>query len=154
MDKCKRVVQKFVYRGETGDGSEHGFIIPSPNFHLDFDPQNNLWVTNPGMHAIQQYNDLGELTESWSKSSPEIEGFSGCCNPAKFTFLPDGRFITSEKGLVRIKIYSASGEFESVVAAPEKFTEDGEALDLAVDKQENIIALDENKKMIRFFKPI
>jgi len=141
-------------RGETGDGSEHGFIIPSPNFHLDFDPHNNLWVTNPGMHAMQQYNDLGELTDSWSKSSPEIEGFSGCCNPAKFTFLPDGRFITSEKGLVRIKVYSASGEFESVVAAPEKFTEDGEAPDLAVDKNENIIALDNDKRMIRFFKPI
>jgi len=140
-------------RGETGDGSSHGFIIPSPNFHLDFDPLDRLWVTNPGIHTLQQYNDLGELTESWSKSSPEIDGFNGCCNPAKFTFLPDGRFVTSEKGIVRIKIYNPSGEFESVVAAPEKFTEDGNAPDLVVDKQGNIIALDIDKKMIRFFNP-
>ena len=84
---------------------------------------------------------------------PEIDGFNGCCNPAKFAFLPDGRFLTSEKGLVRIKVYSPSGEFESVVAAPSVFTEDGHAPDLAVDEQGNVIALDIDKKMIRFFNP-
>jgi hypothetical protein len=96
----------------------------------------------------------GVLQNSWSKSTPEIEGFSGCCNPARFTFLKDGRFITSEKGLVRIKVYTPSGEFESVVAAPEKFISDGEAPDLAVDEMGNVIALDIDKKMIRFFNPI
>lgn len=140
-------------RGETGDGTSHGFIIPSPNFHLDFDPEGKLWVTNPGIHTLQQYTPQGKLENSWSKASLEIDGFNGCCNPAKFTFLPDGRFITSEKGLVRVKLYSPSGEFESVVAAPDKFTEDGHAPDLAVDQQGNIILLDIDKKMIRFFNP-
>jgi hypothetical protein len=51
-------------------------------------------------------------------------------------------------------VYSSSGEFESVVAAPEKFTADGKAPDLAVDEMGNIIALDMDKKMIRFFNPI
>jgi hypothetical protein len=140
-------------RGESGEGSSHGFIIPSPNFHLAFDPEGELWVANPGIHTLQNYDEEGTLLASWSNSSPKIEGFNGCCNPAKFTFLPDGRFLTSEKGLVRIKIYSPEGKFESVVAAPEKFVTDGEAPDLAIDDQGNIIALDVDKKMIRFFNP-
>jgi hypothetical protein len=145
---------KSEIRGETGDGTSHGFIIPSPNFHLGIDPDGKLWVSNPGIHTLQQYSQDGTLENSWSKaSSPDIDGFNGCCNPAIFTFLPDGRFLTSEKGLVRIKVYSPSGEFESVVAAPLKFTEDGHAPDLVVDEQGNVIALDIDKKMIRFFNP-
>lgn len=141
-------------KGETGDGTSHGFIIPSPNFHLGFDPDGRLWVANPGIHTLQQYDVKGELVDSWRNSSNKIEGFSGCCNPAKFAFLPDGSFITSEKGLVRIKVYTPSGKFSSVVAAPEKFTTDGEAPGLAVDEQGNIIILDIDKKMLRFFKPV
>ena len=145
---------KSEIRGETGDGTSHGFIIPSPNFHLEINPDGKLWVSNPGIHTLQQYTLDGSLEESWSKaSSPEIDGFNGCCNPAKFAFLPDGRFLTSEKGLVRIKVYSPSGEFESVVADPSMFTEDGHAPDLLVDEQGNVIALDIDKKMIRFFNP-
>jgi hypothetical protein len=142
------------FKGETGDGTSHGFIVPSANFHLDFDPSGKLWVTNPGIHTLQCYSDEGGLEESWSRSSPAIDGFSGCCNPAKFTFLPDGRFLTSEKGLVRVKVYSPAGEFESVVAAPDNFTEDGHAPDLAVDARENIVLLDTDRKMIRFYKPL
>jgi hypothetical protein len=81
------------------------------------------------------------------------EGFSGCCNPAHFTFLPDGRFVTSEKGLVRIKTYKPSGEFEGVVAAPVKFKDEGRAPDIATDSKGNIYALDFDKKMIRVFEP-
>jgi hypothetical protein len=82
----------------------------------------------------------------------QTEGFSGCCNPAHFTFLPDGRFVTSEKGLVRIKTYKPSGEFEGVVAAPSKFKNEGEAPDIAADSNGNIYALDFDKKMIRVFE--
>ena len=35
-------------------------------------------------------------------------------------FLPDGRFVTSEKGIPRIKIYTGLGEFECVVAGPQE----------------------------------
>ena len=81
------------------------------------------------------------------------EGFSGCCNPAHFAFLPDGRFVTSEKGLVRVKTYKPSGEFDAVVAAPVKFAEEGKAPDLAADAAGNVYVLDFDKKMIRVFEP-
>ncbi len=69
--------------------------------------------------------------------------------------MPDGRCITCEKGLPRVKIYSAQGEFECVVAGPESFPQNARAgtvhdlsdgtlggLDAAADSQGRIFVLD------------
>jgi outer membrane protein assembly factor BamB len=141
------------FDGKADEGVIHGFIIPSPFFDLDINTDGDLWVVNPGLHALENYTEDGNLREHWNNTTMQTEGFSGCCNPAYFTFLPDGRFVTSEKGLVRIKTYKPSGEFEGVVAAPAKFKDDGEAPDVAADSQGNIYALDFDKKMIRVFEP-
>jgi len=160
-DAGKRKVYKYStegsllleFDGKADEGVLHGFIIPSGFFDLDINPDGDLWVVNPGMHAIEQYTAEGQLREHWNNTSMMTEGFSGCCNPAHFTFLPDGRFVTSEKGLVRIKTYKPSGEFEGVVAAPVKFKDEGRAPDIATDSNGNIYALDFDKKMIRVFEP-
>jgi len=160
-DAGKRKVYKYStegnllleFDGKADEGVLHGFIIPSGFFDLDINPDGDLWVVNPGMHAIEQYTAEGQLREHWNNTSMMTEGFSGCCNPAHFTFLPDGRFVTSEKGLVRIKTYKPSGEFEGVVAAPVKFKDEGRAPDIATDSEGNIYALDFDKKMIRVFEP-
>jgi hypothetical protein len=55
--------------------------------------------------------------------------------------------------LVRIKVYKPSGEFSGVVAAPEKFKDEGEAPDVAADENGNVYALDFDKKIIRVFEP-
>lgn len=141
------------FDGKADEGVIHGFIIPSPFFDLDINTDGDLWVVNPGLHALENYTEDGNLREHWNNTTMQTEGFSGCCNPAYFTFLPDGRFVTSEKGLVRIKTYKPSGEFDGVVAAPAKFKDDGEAPDVASDSQGNIYALDFDKKMIRVFEP-
>ena len=140
------------FDGKAAEGELHGFIIPSPVFDLDINPDGDLWVVNPGMHSLENYTEDGNLREHWNNTSMMTEGFSGCCNPAHFTFLPDGRFVTSEKGLVRVKTYKPSGEFDAVVAAPIKFTEEGKAPDVAVDAAGNVYALDFDKKMIRVFE--
>jgi len=141
------------FEGISGAKNLHGFVIPSPYFDVAVNAQNELWVANTGMHSLQNYDENGSLLNSWEKISLEIEGFCGCCNPAQFTFLPDGRFVTSEKGMPRIKIYTSTGELESVVAAPDKFTDNGHAPEVACIG-ETVVALDYNKKMIRIFSPI
>lgn len=141
------------FDGKADEGVVHGFIIPSPYFDLDINSDGDLWVVNPGLHALENYTKDGNLREHWNNTTMQTEGFSGCCNPTHFTFLPDGRFVTSEKGLVRIKTYKPSGEFDGVVAAPAKFTDEGEAPDVATDSEGNIYALDFDKKMIRVFEP-
>jgi len=140
------------FDGKAAEGELHGFIIPSPSFDIDFNPDGDLWVVNPGMHSLENYTEDGNLREHWNNTSMMTEGFSGCCNPAHFTFLPDGRFVTSEKGLVRVKTYKPSGEFDAVVAAPVKFTDEGKAPDIAVDAAGNVYTLDFDKKMIRVFE--
>jgi hypothetical protein len=159
-DAGNRKVHRYNHDGQilnSFDGkvteSEFGFIIPSPYFDIDINPYGDLWVVNPGMHSLENYTEDGNLREHWNNTSMMTEGFSGCCNPAHFTFLPDGRFVTSEKGLVRVKTYKPSGEFDAVVAAPIKFTNEGKAPDIATDAAGNVYALDFDKKMIRVFEP-
>ncbi len=141
------------FDGKADGGVGHGFIVPSPCFDLAINADGDLWVVNPGLHALENYTEDGNLREHWNNTSMQTAGFSGCCNPAHITFLPDGRFVTSEKGLVRIKTYKPSGEFDGVVAAPSKFTDEGVAPDVATDSKGNIYALDFDKKMIRVFEP-
>jgi len=141
------------FEGKSGDDVLHGFIIPSPYFDIDINIYGDLWVANPGMHTMENYTYDGRLREFWEKIGINIDGFSGCCNPAHFTFLKDGRFVTSEKGLVRVKVYKPSGDLDGVVAAPEKFINDGHAPDVATDSLLNVYALDYDKKMVRVFEP-
>ncbi len=142
------------FNGVSGSSELHGFIVPSANFDLAINSDNELWVVNPGMHSIQNYTFDGKLRGFWDKASIEIDGFSGCCNPGNITFLPNGNFITSEKGLVRIKEYKPSGELVAVVAPPTKFVEEGKSPDVSTDDKGNVWVLDKDKKMIRVFEPI
>ena len=140
--------------GKANADDLHGFIVPSPSFDIDVNTYGDLWVANPGVHSLEQYTQDGNLRESWQANGAQTEGFSGCCNPAHFCFLEDGSFVTSEKGLVRIKVYKPSGEFSGVVAPPTKFEDkiEGEAPDVAVDSKGNIYALDIDRKVLRVFE--
>ncbi len=140
------------FEGKREGNAGHGFIVPSANFDLVVNSFGELWITNPGEHAIENYTDNGQIRGFWAKSSMEIEGFTGCCNPAEIAVLEDGSFVTSEKGLVRIKVYDASGKLISVVAPPEKFNEEGHAPEVAVGKNGEIYTLDFDRNMIRLFE--
>lgn len=139
------------FEGKTGENDSIGFIVPSGYFDLKINNDGELWVVNPGKHAFENYTYDGSLRGFWENSSPGLEGFSGCCNPAHLAFLPDGSFVTSEKLIVRIKIHKPSGELVTVVAAPDQFKENGIAPDIAVDDNGLIYALDFDRKIIRVF---
>lgn len=141
------------FEGKTSIEGNHGFIVPSPYFDLGVNPEGELWVVNPGKHALENYTDEGDLRSFLENISQEIDGFVGCCNPAHIAIMADGSFLTSEKGIPRIKIHAASGELATVVAPPDKFTEDGEAPDVAVDEEGIVYALDYDRNMIRIFEP-
>ncbi len=142
------------FEGKSDTGQLHGFIIPSPTFDLSVNQFGELWVVNPGKHALEQYSYDGRLIGFWENASFDLEGFSGCCNPAQIAILPDGSFVTSEKGMVRIKVHKASGEFLSIVAPTEKFRDSFLAPDLALSPEGLIYALDFDSYMIRVFKHI
>jgi hypothetical protein len=150
----RQLKQTGSFKGESGVSALHGFILPSLHFHMAINNNDELWVVNPGMHRIQNYADNGRLRGDWGTPAFTVEGFSGCCNPCYFAFMPDGRFVTSEKGMVRVKIHKESGELESVVAAPDKFPNSEMAPAVAVDNKNNVWLLDFDKRMLRLFIPV
>lgn len=129
-----------------------GFVIPSPYFDLLIGTQGKLWVVNPGRHAFENYDFKGNLISSWNRTSMTLDGFSGCCNPTHIALLSDGSYVTSEKGLERIKIHSPNGDFKTVVASPDSFEEGTTGLDIAVDSNDRIYILDPIKELIRIFE--
>jgi hypothetical protein len=128
-----------------------GFVIPSQYFDLGISHTGLLWIVDPGRHALMNFSYDGKVISSWSKASMGVDGFCGCCNPSNFAFLSDGSFITSEKGIERIKVYLPEGTYKYLVATPDSFEEGTKGLDLAVDSQDRILVLDPVKKKVRFF---
>jgi hypothetical protein len=124
-DKTGKLVRRIGEKDKTRDVP--GFIIPSPYLDVELARDGLLRVNNPGRHRVEAYTVDGEFEGEWGKPTGAIEGFCGCCNPIGLALLPDGRFVTCEKGLPRVKIYSAQGEFESVVAGTESFPENAKA---------------------------
>ncbi len=127
------------------------FFIPSPYFDILLGRDDELWVVDPGRHKLMNFSNEGEVISSWSKTSMQLDGFSGCCNPSHIAMLSNGSFVTSEKGIERVKIHKPSGKFDCVVAGPELFEKETRGLDLAVDSEDRIIVLDPMKKLVRIF---
>ena len=140
------------FDGTRQELNDFGFIIPSPYFDLNTDPDNELWIANTGLQNIQNYSIDGKLRAFWGKNGYALEDFTGCCNPAHFIILSDGTFVTSEKGLVRIKVHKPSGELDAFVAPPKSFANKSEPLDLTSDEHDHIYALDITQALIRKFQ--
>lgn len=141
------------FQGKAVTEVGHGFIIPSANFDVAVNSYGELWVVNPGKHAIENYSDDGRMRGFWQSSSMAIDGFSGCCNPAELAVMEDGSFVTSEKGVVRIKVYDQSGKMLTVVAPPALFKEEGKAPEVCVDGEKRVYALDFDRNTVRIFEP-
>jgi hypothetical protein len=156
-DAGNRLVMGFSKTGrlETIIGDKNkgapGFIIPSPYFDVAVGPDNTLWAANTGRRQLENYAPDGTMISSWGESSIGIEGFCGCCNPSHFALLPDGSFVTSEKGIPRVKVYSPFGQFEGVVSGPDQFEAGTVGLDIAVNGRGEILILDPRKGHIRVF---
>ena len=67
--------------------------------------------------------------------------------------MDDGSFVTSEKGMVRIKVFDQSGKLLSVVAPPDLFKEESKAPDVCTDEAGVVYALDFDRNAIRIFEP-
>lgn len=173
-DSGNRVVLRYDRSGKpvgrigekNKDRNVPGLIVPSPYLDVKLARDGLLRVNNPGRHCIEAYTADGDLELSWGKASAAIDGFCGCCNPVGLAMLPDARHVTCEKGLPRVKIYSAEGKLACVVAGTESFPENARAgsvhglsdgsmggLDATVDAQGTVYILDLVATDIRVMKP-
>ncbi len=155
--RCDREGRLQLRLGERNlDRQVPGLILPSPFLDVEAGRDGLVWINNPGRHKVEAYTHDGDLEQSWGRPGVAIDAFCGCCNPVSLAALPDGRWVTGEKGLPRVKVYSADGRLESVVAVPDQFaavaSEDRESrsvtdtvqdgLDVAVDAEGQVWVLD------------
>ena len=129
-----------------------GFIIPSPYFDVKIGREDEVWIVNPGRHRLESYSKNGEFKYSWNKTSMGLDGFSGCCNPTHIALLEDGSFVTSEKGLIRVKIHEPNGDFRTLIADQSYFDKGTTGLDIAIDNNERILILDPTRGQVRVFE--
>ena len=127
------------------------FVVPSPFFDLAIDEQGFLWVVNPGRHMFENFTLEGDFRTQWSRTSMRADGFSGCCNPSYFALMSDGSFVTSEKGIPRIKIHDQHGGFVTMVAPANRFHKDAVGLDVAVDSQDRVWVLYPKESKVLIF---
>ncbi len=137
------------------DPSRHipGLIVPSPHLDVAVDHDGLVWITNPGRYRLEAYNRDGEPQRFFGSSGTAIDQFLGCCNPSDIALLADGRIVTAEKGVPRVKVYLPDGRLESVVAAPDAFGENNAGLDLAVDAAGRVLVLEPGTQFVRVFAP-
>jgi hypothetical protein len=170
-DAGNRIVLRLDLQGQlinrvgeiSAETGSRGFIIPSPYFDLVAGQDGLVHVVNPGARRIETYTWDGHLELAWGKASSDIAGFFGCCNPAHVARLPDGKFVTSEKGIPRVKVYAGEGELDGVVAGPRELsippgavgdprsTQSLYIFDVAVDSQARILVLDSAQRRVRVF---
>lgn len=173
-DAGRRVVLRYDLQGkilgEIGRRDEErgilGFFIPSPYFALFLGEDGLLRVVNPGRHCIEYYTPEGRLEQplTWGRAGAGIDGFSGCCNPASIALLSDGRTVTSEKGIPRVKVYAEQGCLDSVVAGPSDLVPPAAAIEetrteyrlrapmVAVDSRDRVLVLDPATNSVRIFQ--
>ncbi|HAK96487.1 MAG TPA: hypothetical protein DCM87_16230 [Planctomycetes bacterium] len=130
-----------------------GFVVPSPFLDAAMGKDGLLRVTNPGRHKVEAYSLEGDLCLAWGAAKATVDGFCGCCNPVHIAVLPDGAVVTSEKGLVTVKVCEPDGALRCVVAGPDRLGENALGYDVAVDSKGRIIVLDPVAKKVRVFQP-
>jgi hypothetical protein len=128
-----------------------GIIVPSPSMDCAIGQDGSLWVVNPGRHRIENYRSNGDLVFSWGKAGTDIEKFCGCCNPIHMVIMPNGSFLTAEKGIVRVKEYGPTGVFTTVVAPPHAFPNKTTHIAIAVNSEEKVFILDSATKVVLVF---
>ncbi|HOF17425.1 MAG TPA: hypothetical protein PK082_00835 [Phycisphaerae bacterium] len=141
-------------RGETSP-----WLLPGPCFALTFGRDGLLRIVNPGQLRIEAWTTDGHREFVWGRAATDLDGFLGCCNPVYLAVLDDGRIVTSEKGVRRIKVYRpdgprGAGKLESVVAGPAQLGNEDTALPVAADAQGRIYALDPTAGRVRVFESI
>jgi hypothetical protein len=159
-DAANRIVMRFDTAGNRvgtiGEGPNR-FVVPSTSFDLVASGNGLLHVVNPGARQIETYTSDGTREITWGRTGSGIADFFGCCNPAHLAQLPDGRFVTSEKGIPRIKVYTTDGKLDCVVAGPNELASvknvhgSSSAYDIDVDDRGRILVLDPSDQQVRVF---
>ncbi|MDR0338553.1 MAG: hypothetical protein LBI18_15890 [Planctomycetaceae bacterium] len=106
-----------------------GFSVHVSPITLTVSPKTGLiHVTNPNHHRVETFTANGDWKPvlSWGgNDSGDMVGFAEGCNPVDIAVLADGRIVTAEKLITRVKVFysqpqkNSNRQLNCVVAGPE-----------------------------------
>jgi hypothetical protein len=107
-DAGNRSIHRIAADGDYVDAMTD-FQVPSAYFDCGTDQEGSLYVGHPSRHRVEKYDRNLQLTRFWGSHGNGVEEFCGCCNPTNLAVFPDGRVVTAEKGIPRMKVYDQAG---------------------------------------------
>lgn len=148
----RRYDQNGKQLGVIGTRNKTGSFM-LPNSWLDFDIDSNglIKATDTGRHLVATWALDGSPVGSFGKfGMTDPAHFVGCCNPVNLALTPDGKVVTAEKMVARVKVYEAGGKLMAVIG-PENFDPACTHIYLAVDSADRILAADPERRTIIVF---
>jgi hypothetical protein len=155
-DAAARVIRHYDAGGRQlgliGNKSKAGgFMLPNRSLDIDVDTKGVIRATDTGRHQVTAWTVDGSPLGSFGKfgmSNPA--DFVGCCNPVNLAVTPDGKIVTGEKMVARVKVYEPDGRLLALIG-PEQFDPNCIHIHLAVDSKGRILAGDPVRREIKVF---
>ena len=148
----RRCDRKGKQLGLIGTKAKAGhFILPNGWLDFDVDARGVIRATDTGRHQVAAWALDGTPLGSFGKfgmSNPE--DFVGCCNPVNVAVTHDGKIVTGEKMVARVKVFEPDGRLLAVIG-PENFDAKCIHLHLAVDSKGRILVADPVRREVSLF---
>jgi hypothetical protein len=158
-DADARVIRRYDMSGRQlgliGTENKTGsFILPNKSLDFDVDAKGVVHATDTGRHQVTAWAIGGSPLGKFGKfGMANPEDFVGCCNPVNLAIAPDGRIVTAEKMISRVKVYEPDGKLLAVIG-PENFDPNCVHIHLAVDSKGRILTADPVRREIKIFSLI
>ena len=138
--------------GEIGNQNRtRGFILPNRALDFDIDPSGVVYATDSGRHRVAAWMLDGTSLGFFGRfSQREPGGFVGCCNPVNLALRPDGKIVTGEKMVARVKVYEPDGTLLALIGT-EHFDQMCIHLHLDVDSKGRILVADPKRREVKVF---
>ena len=155
-DASARIIRRFDPSGRQigliGDQNKTKmFILPNGRLDLDVDAAGVVRATDTGRHQVTAWALDGTPLGRFGKfGMNDLADFVGCCNPMNVATTPDGKVVTAEKMVARVKVYEPDGRLLAVIG-PEHFDPKCTQIHLAVDAKGRILAADPVRRAITVF---
>ncbi len=155
-DAAARIIRRFSYDGKPlgAIGTQlktGGFMLPNHSLDIDVDSRGVIIAADTGRHRVSSWMLDGTAIRHFGKFGLlNPEDFVGCCNPVNLAFTPDGKIVTAEKVIPRIKVYTTEGKLLALIG-PEHFDPKCTRLHLAIDSKGRILVADPVRLEVKVF---
>ncbi len=139
-------------RNRIGDQNKtKAFILPNGRLDLAVDADGTVLATDTGRHRVTSWALDGAPGAAFGKfGMADPADFVGCCNPVNLALTPDGKVVTAEKMIPRVKVFERDGRLIGFIG-PEHFDRMVTQIHLAVDSRGRIFAGDPVRRTITVF---